>query len=59
MKPGKISVPSLVGAFLVLGLVADLLPYPGLGPGVVARTVDWVVSTIQVAPAAAVEVTTP
>lgn len=57
MKSGKISIPSLIGAFLVLGLAADLLPAPSLGPGVVARTVDWVASATQVAPATAAEVT--
>jgi hypothetical protein len=44
MKPSKINVSILCGVFLSVGLIADLLPHPGLSPGVVSRAVDWVLA---------------
>jgi hypothetical protein len=47
MKPSKINVSILCGVFLSVGLIADLLPHPGLSPGVVSRAVDWVLADHQ------------
>lgn len=47
MKPSKINVPILIGVFVSVGLLADLLPYPGLAPGIVSRTIDWLLSQEQ------------
>jgi hypothetical protein len=47
MKPSKINIPILIGVFVSVGLIADLLPYPGLAPGMVSRTMDWVLSQGQ------------
>jgi hypothetical protein len=56
MKPGKINVPILMGVFLMVGVVADLLPYPGLAPGVISNTLNGV---LQHQPAAAAHRVTP
>uniref|UniRef100_B8HWQ8 Uncharacterized protein n=1 Tax=Cyanothece sp. (strain PCC 7425 / ATCC 29141) TaxID=395961 RepID=B8HWQ8_CYAP4 len=52
MKPGKISLPTLVLSFAIVGLMADTLPVPGLKAGIVAQTSTWMINTIQ-APARA------
>jgi hypothetical protein len=47
MKAAKINVPALVGVFCVVGLAADLLPYPGLQPGVVVTVVNRAIAVIR------------
>jgi hypothetical protein len=47
MKPMKISAKGIVLTLVCVGLIADLLPYPGLSPGLVARTTNWLVTTLQ------------
>jgi hypothetical protein len=47
MKAAKINVPALVGVFCVVGLAADLLPYPGLQPGLMVNAVNRAISIVR------------
>jgi hypothetical protein len=47
MKAAKINVPALVGVFCVVGLAADLLPYPGLQPGLMVNAVNRAISVVR------------
>ncbi len=47
MKAAKVNVPALVGVFCVVGLAADLLPYPGLQPGMVVNTVNRAIAVVH------------
>jgi hypothetical protein len=51
MKAAKINIPALVGVFCVVGLTADLLPYPGLQPGVVVTVVNRAIAVVRPASA--------
>jgi hypothetical protein len=51
MKAAKINVPALVGVFCVVGLAADLLPYPGLQPGLVLNAVNRAIAVVRPASA--------
>jgi hypothetical protein len=50
MKTGKINLKALIAVFFVAGLMADLMPYPGLEPGAVMRSFNWVASSLQTQP---------
>uniref|UniRef100_B8HS47 Uncharacterized protein n=1 Tax=Cyanothece sp. (strain PCC 7425 / ATCC 29141) TaxID=395961 RepID=B8HS47_CYAP4 len=52
MKTTQINLPALILSFAIVGLVADMMPVPGLRAGVIAQSANWVTATIQ-APASA------
>jgi hypothetical protein len=41
MKANKPKVSLIICVFLVAGLVADTIPHPRLGPGLLASTLDF------------------
>jgi hypothetical protein len=55
MKPGKINLKALIAVFFVAGLMADLMPYPGLGPGALMRSFNWVGTAFQPQPTQSIE----
>lgn len=46
MKRNRISIASLLSLFLGVGLVADLLPVPGLQPGLVSQGITQLISPL-------------
>jgi hypothetical protein len=55
MKTGKINLKALIAVFFVAGLMADLMPYPGLEPGALMRSFNWVVSSWPAQPTQSIE----
>uniref|UniRef100_B8HW26 Uncharacterized protein n=1 Tax=Cyanothece sp. (strain PCC 7425 / ATCC 29141) TaxID=395961 RepID=B8HW26_CYAP4 len=46
MKRNQISISSLLSLFLGVGLVADLLPVPGLQPSLVAQGITQLIAPL-------------
>uniref|UniRef100_B8HLR9 Uncharacterized protein n=1 Tax=Cyanothece sp. (strain PCC 7425 / ATCC 29141) TaxID=395961 RepID=B8HLR9_CYAP4 len=47
MKISNINVSALLLSFAIVGLIADTMPAPGLQPGIISQTANWIATTIQ------------
>lgn len=47
MKPTKIHLPTLITTFALVGLIADIVPVPGLGDGVLIQSMQKIGNIFQ------------